>query len=171
MDTLIHDPRTKKQIKEALYTYLYGTVLKAFKTRLDTIIIKNALLSGSSHQSFIYKGVFYTCDVFPMPRKSNRLITQMVPLMEVYLSDIKQLNGHEIPYVLGYINQVLNSSNELHDYLKALPDAVHSPISDLISTCSCRGTSLSLTALTQLKTTNVEAINLLKQRLVYNLIT
>lgn len=170
-DTLQHDPRTKKQIQDALYNYLYGPVFKQFRARLGHIIIKNTLLQGASHKSFVYKGILYECDQTPAPRKSNRLIPQMVALMEAYLFDVREINQKEIPYVLGFINQVLNSTNELHDYLRMLPDAIHAPIDKLIATCPCRTKSLTDLVVQDIVQTNKESLNLLKYRLVRNLIT
>ena len=170
MDTLQHDPRTKSQIKEALYTFLYRPALKALKTKLDQIIIKNSVLIGSSHMSFMYKGQVYACDPGPLPRKMNRLNASLQLPMEEYLREIKELNENEMPYVIGFINQVLNSTNELHDYLKVLPEAVHTPIEKLIATCHCRAKSLSQDEAQRLRAMNSEAINLIKKRMFINLL-
>ena len=58
METLQHDPRTKQQIKDMLYAFLYEPVQRQFKTRLDTLINRNTLISGASHHSLPTKGVF-----------------------------------------------------------------------------------------------------------------
>jgi len=170
MDPLRHDPRTKTQIKEALYDFLYAPVLKLFKTRLDILIVKNTIVTRGSHQAFIYKGVTYSTQTRGLPRRAARLDKQFVGEMEEYLAEVKQINNQEIPFVLGFINQVLNSSNELHDYLKVLPDAVHRPITSLIATCPCRAKSLTDGEANQLRNSNNQAIQLMKQRLVNNLL-
>lgn len=170
METLQLDPRTKQQIKETLYEYLYSPLLKSLKNELDTLIIKNALITHSTHQSFTYRGETYSCDVYRNPSRAVPLAKQLFVEMDQYLQQVTDINSKEIPYVLGFINQVLNSSNELHDYLRVFPDAVHSPIARLIATCPCRAKSLDEAEAEKLRQSNINAIALIKQRLVRNLL-
>lgn len=170
MDKLEHDPRTKTQIKDAIYAFLYEPVQRQFKARIETLIARNTILGGYSHKHFVYKGVVYNAEVSPPPLKKNRLMPQLRNDMESFLRDQAQLNTHELPYVLGFINQVLNSSNDLTDYLRVLPESIHQPLQKLIATCPCRTTHLPEEKVDQLKAKNQESINLIKQRLVTNLI-
>ena len=169
-EQLQHDPRTKSQIKDLLYAFLYTPVQNQFQQRLDTLITRNAVIQGISHKSFIYKGVIYSCDTTPVPRRMNRLAIQLVPDMNDYLIDLKQLNEHELPYVLGFINQVLNSSNDLHDYLRLLPQSVHQPIEKLIATWPCRAKQLTDEDVQAIQTKNSQPILLMKQRMVSNML-
>ena len=169
-EQLQHDPRTKSQIKDLLYAFLYTPVQKQFKQRLDTLIARNTMILGAGHKSFIYKGVIYTCDTTPVPRRMNRLAIQLVPDMNDYLHDLKQLNENELPFVLGFINQVLNASNDLHDYLRLLPQSVHQPIEKLIATCPCRDKRLTDEDVGNIQTKNHQAIALMKQRMAANLL-
>lgn len=170
MENLQYDPRTKQQIKDALYDFLYTPVQNAFKLRLDTLIIRNTLLAGHGHKSFNYKGEFYSCDTGPMPRVWNRLLPQLRPQMDEYLRELKELNEQEMPFVVGYINKVLNSSNELGDYLRLLPESTHPPIEKLISTCHCHGKRLSEDQVQSLRTQNDSSIAMMKARMVTNLL-
>lgn len=165
---LSHDPRTKQLIKDALYHHLYGPALKQFSARIEEIVQRNALMLASNYRVFIYMGVLYGSGA--VPRKVDRLVPQLLGIMEAYLSDLKQLNGVEMPYVLGYINQVLNSSNELHDYLLLLPQSMHPPIQELIATCPCKGVKLDTHTVNRLKETNCVPISLMKNRLFSNLL-
>jgi hypothetical protein len=167
---LQHDPKTKKQIKEALYAHLYNPVDSKFQARIDAIIIKNSILTQVGHRSFLYKGQLYSCDSSTPPRKPNRLHPSLVPQMEEYLKDTKALNEREIPYVLNAINMVLNASNDLHDYLRLLPESMHPPIEKLISTCPCRTKKLSDEAVNTFKQSHAEAIQKMRNRMVMNLI-
>src|SRR4030095_9987488 len=170
MEQLQHDPRSKQQIKDALYAFLYEPVQKQFKSRIDILITRNTLLGGYSHKSFIHKGVLYNSDSTPPPLKKNRLLPQLRVLMDEYLKDLEFLNSHELPYVLGFINQVLNASNDLKDYLRLLPESVHYPIEQLMATCPCKTVQLTEERVVQLKEKNKKPINLMKQRLVNNLL-
>ena len=169
-EQLQHDPRTKQQIKDVLYEYLYAPLDKQFKKRLQQIAMKNAVLNGYSHASFIFKNVVYNCDTTALPRKMNRLHVQLHPVMNEYLKEAKQLNEKELPYVLGFITQILNSSNELHDYLRLLPQSVHHPVQSLIDTCPCKGKKLSDETVDLLNQKNKGPIALIKQRMVNNLL-
>lgn len=164
------DPRTKQVIKDLLYDFLYTPVQNQFKLRLDTIIIKNAILTGSGHKSLTYKGTHYSCETGPVPRKWNRLVPQLRDQMEEYLQDVKELNEKELPYVLGYINQVLNSTNYLKDYLRLLPDSVHAPIANLIATCPCHAKKLEDEEVTAITEKNSHTISMIKMRMMSNLL-
>lgn len=170
MDPLQHDPKTKKQIKDALDSFLYDTVRRQFKSRLDQLIVRNTLLTGNTHKSFMYKNTLYNCDIDPLPRKLNRLDLVLQPYMNSYLKDVKQLNEKEIPYVIGYVNQVLNSSNNFNDYLLLLPEAVHMPLIKLVITCPCRSKLLHPDEITLIQEKNQASISLMKQRMFTNLI-
>lgn len=169
-DQLQHDPRTKQQIKDALYGFLYAPVEKHLKKQIDALIIKNAVLCGHSHKSFMYKNTLYNCDTNPLPRKMNRLDSRLYAEMGEYLAEVKQLNEKELPYVIGYINQVLNASNDLCDYLRLLPDAVHRPVQALIDTCPCKAKKMPPEAVSLLQEKNSASIDMMRRRMVTNLL-
>ena len=169
--SLIHDPRTKLQIKDAIYNFLYQSIEQSFKKRIEDIISKNCVLCGNANQSFTYKGVVYCNPLEVPPRKMNRLVKQLIPVMDNYLSELKHLNTYELPYVMGFISQVLNASNHLPDYLKVFPQSIHQPIEELVLTCPCRANKLTQSTVEELQNKNQVPINLLKQRMVLNLIT
>ena len=170
MDKLEHDPKTKQQIKDALYSFIYDPVQKQFKNRIDTLIIRNAVAAGYSHKHVMYKGVLYNSESTPPPLRKNRLVPALRPQMEEYLADVQQLNNHELPYVLGFLNQVLNASSDLSDYLKILPESVHHPLTALMATCPCRTTFLPDERVQHIRAKNQESIDLIKRRLVFNLL-
>jgi hypothetical protein len=170
MEKLEHDPRTKQQIKDALYAFLYEPVTRQFKTRLDTLITRNAVMGGFTHKHFTYKGVLYNAENTMPPLKRNRLVPQLRVTMDEYLADLTRLNENELPFVLGFINQVLNASTDLADYLRVLPEAVHNPLKNLLATCPCRSTTLSEDKVESIRLKNQDTIALIKQRLVANLL-
>ena len=169
-DHLQHDPRTKQQIKDILFAFLYNPVERHFKKQLDAIILQNSILLNSPYQCFSYKGIVYALQVAPVIRKMPRLSPALHVRMDNYLKEVKQLNNVELPYVVGFINQVLNSSNNLQDYLKMLPASIHSPIEQLIATCPYRVVALDKDHVQQLKDKNQVPIDMIKQRMVSNLL-
>jgi hypothetical protein len=170
MEQLQYDPRTKQLIKDTLYDFLYTPVVNQFQRRLDVLIVKNTLLGGYSHKSFNYKGVLYSCDSGSPPRKWNRLLSQLKPQMDEYLQDLNQLNEHELPFVIGFINQVLNASNDIQDYLKLFPESLHQPLNSLIASCPCGREQLTTDKVAELLSKNSEPINMMKARMVKNLL-
>lgn len=170
MEPLEHDPRTKQQIKEALYQYLYAPVTQQFAKRIEQIIVDNTKLGGFTHKHFIYKGVVYNADVTNPPLRKNRLVNALKGEMDQYLKEKDELNTTELPYVLGFINQVLNSSNNFSDYLQVLPESIHEPLLRLQATCPCRASYLNPETIAALQAKNHNSIKLIKQRLVLNLL-
>ena len=170
MDKLEHDPRTKSQIKDALYAFLYLPVQNQFKARTEALIIRTTVMGGYSHRHFVYKGEVYNAEASPPPLKKNRLVPQLRDEMEEFLKDRNQLNDQELPYVLGFITQLLNASNDLMDYLRVLPESVHQPLNQMMASHPCRSTTLTDEKVEHIKAKNEVGINLMKQRLARNLL-
>ena len=167
---LQHDPRTKQQIKDLLYSYLYDPVERKYQQKLKSLIQRNSLALNKPEECFSYRGNIYSLELSRIPRKVARLVPALHPEMDQYLADLKQLNEKELPYVLGFITQVLNASNDLQDYLRVLPESIHRPIEELIASCGCRTAQLPPETVEQLKARNAESIAMMKQRLVLNLL-
>lgn len=170
MEQLAHDPRSKQQIKDSLYAFLYDPIENQFKNRIDVLCTRNSILGGFSHKSFTYKSQLYNSELTQPPSTRNRLLPALRADMDAYLADLQSLNQHEVPYVLGYINQVLNSSNDFKDYLRLFPESIHYPLERLIASCPCQSKHLTDARVLQIKERNQEPINLMKQRLVTNLL-
>lgn len=167
---LEHEARTKQHIKDALYQFLYDPVVKHFKSRLDTLIIRNTLMGGFAHRHFVFKGVLYNAETTHPPLRRNRLVPQLKAPMEEYLAELEQLNNQELPYVLGFINQVLNSSNDLTDYMRVFPSSLHHPLQKLMATCPCRATHLTEEKVESLQARNETPIDMMQRRMVTNLL-
>lgn len=170
MDRIAHDPKTKQQIKDSIYGFLYAPVIREFKARIDTLIERNTILGGYSHRHFLYKGTVYSAENTTPPLKKNRLMPQLKDEMDKYLKDQEILNGHELPFVLGFLNQVLNASNDLGDYKRLLPESVHVPLDTLMATCPCQNASLSDEKVEAMKARNAEPLKLIRQRQALNLL-
>ena len=179
MENLQHDPRTKMQIRDLLFSFLYTTVEQSFKHRLESLIMHNTVIIGATnklagigdtHKSFIYRGEIYSMDKSTPPRKMNRLSPKLVPDMDKYLRELKQLNEYEVPFVVGYINRVLNSSNDLYDYLRMFPKSIHPPIEKLIASYPHRATHLTDEEVQGILDNNTQSISLIKQRMAINLV-
>lgn len=168
-DVLQHDPRTKQQIINALYNYLYTPVLQQFQKRLDALITRNSQILCVDHKALVYKSVYYSMQG-QGTTGASRLVPALKPAMDAYLKDLAAINEGELPYVMGFIRQVLNSSNNLQDYLRVLPSSIHHPVQKLIHTCPCSHKSLADSVVTSLLISNEVPITLMKRRMVLNLL-
>lgn len=170
MNTLSHHPVTKQQVKDLLVSHLYGAAQDQFKRRLEAIIRKNSQVLSSKHLSFVYGRQIYACEDQKLPKMINTLIPELCGDMDEYLKDLRDVSEREIPSVLDFISQVLNASSNLHDYLRVLPSCVHAPIQRLIDACPCRTKTLKDTEVQELAMCNAKATEMLKRRLVANLL-
>lgn len=168
-EQLRYDPRSKKLIKDRLYQFLYAPVEEHFQKRLDTIIQKNSKLWGNAQRRMDYRGELYEVNKpGPADRHVNRCHADIRPLMKDYLEDLNELNQTEIPYVVGYINKVLNKSESMADYKKLLPESVHAPLN--ILTFPCNTELLQPDQIKQLQENHHQAVMLMKKRMVENLL-
>jgi len=168
---IAYDPRTKDMIKEQLYTFLYAPVKADFKQRLKAIINKNSILHGNAQQWLSYKGEYYAIDeTLARPRPMNRLKPELESVMGDYVTDLNYLNQTELPYVLGFIVNALNASNSLQDYFRIFPASIHEPLKEIAERCACREQRLSLEALEYIRARNEVPIELMKKRMVLNLL-
>lgn len=165
------DARTKAQIKESLVEFLYSPVEQHFKRRLDTIIIRNTILGGYAEKTFHYKGQQYHCEEGRLaPRAWNKLDPSLKADMDEYLQDVKHIDEREMPFITGFINKVLNSSNAFGDYLRLLPDSAHQALREFMQTCPCQTKTLSDARIEEILEQNKEPIAMMKTRMVTNLL-
>lgn len=171
MDTqLQYDPRTKQFMLTDLINYLYLPVQKQLEIREKALIVRNTLLGGYTDKSFIYKGKLYFVQGSLPPRKANRLIPQLVHEFNEYLQDRKAVLEQEIPYTKGYLTHVLNQSSSVQDYMQLLPDVMHPVLQRYSDMCPCKIGKLTPQQVDSIKAEHQHSIQLLKQRMVKNLL-
>jgi hypothetical protein len=175
MTDMVYDPKTKAHIKDALYEALYCKVNASYTKQVNALILKNSLLFQNKQMAFIHQGdVIRHTDFVPStaPRRSllNRLHESLESDYDALKDSRNHLNYQELPFVLGYINQVLNASNSFDDYLRLLPSALHTTLEKLKRECPCRTTELPQEFVDQMIKTNSSSIDLLKQRAMTNLL-
>jgi len=158
-------------VKDSLYEYIYGPVQKSYRTRLDSLIIRNTIAGGFPTKSFHYKGNQYHCEGGALPPRGwNKLMPQFKDEMDDLLAEFSDINNRELPFVIGYIGQVLNSSNSFMDYLRLFPDSVHTPIKTIMETCPCCAQQLSDDKVEAILSKHQDAILMMKKRMVQNLL-
>jgi len=170
MEQLQFDPRTKAMVKDSLYEFLYGPVQRNYQSRLDSLIIRNTIAGGYATKSFHYKGNQYHCESGRPPRGWNKLMPHFKTEMDELLAEFDEINKREIPFVVGFIGQVLNASDSFVDYLRVFPDSVHQPIQKIMQTCPCCNQQLSDDKVDALITKHNNTITMMKHRMVQNLL-
>lgn len=166
-----HDPRLKSTTRDRLYSLLYTPANNRLWERLKAIIMRNAVMVGASHASFMYKAVNYSCDenkILPRPR--NQLDPRLVDQMQEYLIDAKDL-ADEKPLVTAHLTQVLNASDHPADWVRLLIPALHGPVQELLATQTFDCKRMTDAAVEEFLERHKVAVRMTKSRLVINLIT
>jgi len=125
------DPWIKNDIRGRLESLLYQPVAHQLHKTLDTLIMRNAMVSGYAHMSFTYKGEYYTCEDMRVrgPLKRNRLHPEFHAAMDEYLAEMEEIERVEKPLVMGFIVKTLNiCSLDLLALMKILPESTHKTI-------------------------------------------
>lgn len=168
---LAYDPRTKKRIRDGLYTALYDPVIHQQEEALKTLIVKNSRLCKVTQTCFKYKGEVYTYEKGKLiPRPVNWLDSSLFTEMSAYLEEKRVLEEEELPYVIAFMNQVLNSSDSFKDYYKLFPESLHSVLRRLEESCPCRSDLLSATQIERIQRQNVRSVSLMKRRMLTNIL-
>lgn len=171
MTALAYDPKTKLRIRDAIYDHLYGPAEEKFQRRLEQLIKQNTSIYRNTQPCFKYKGEVYTLEPGKIvPRPTNWLDQSLYADMEAYLSDVNEMKEDELPYVMGYLNKVLNASDSFQDYYKLFPEAIHPVLRKLENSCPCRNDLLDDKTIEKIRNSNVIAIRRIKRRMTLNLL-
>lgn len=170
-EALQYDPATKQRIKDAIFDSLYGPVHASFDAALRKIVQRNTAISKSTHNSMYYRGKIYNFESTPPPAQFiNECHPSLRKEMDEHLNEVKRLNDFEIPYVVGFITRVLNSTHSLQDYLRIFPESVHEAILNLALECPCKNPHLPNDDIIDIQKKFQPSIELMKERMVRNLI-
>lgn len=125
------DPRTKQQIKQALEGAMYAPTERRNEKKLHNLIVENSTRAGYNHLSFSYKGEYYNMEITQLRYKTQRLVPELQSSMDEYLAEKKHIEYTEKPYIIGFFNKMLNTSNSVLDYYQLLPGCIHRPLAQL----------------------------------------
>lgn len=161
----------KFNANQRIFNHLYGPALAYENTVLAELILKNALLIQSTHRSFSYKGIDYSIDETPVPLRRNRLHPDFREKMDKWIEDRKAVLDYEQVYVKSYITSALNITDNLTDYFKLFPSSLHMILQSESSFPTTGEKALSPETVEEFKTKFKTGLDLLKRRLIQNLIT
>lgn len=170
-EELVYDPRTKQLIKDRIYSHLYAPVKRDYEQRLESIILKNSQYHGNGQRWMSFRGTDYSLkEAGPQPLPTNRCHPELKGVMQEYVDELSQLINEEVPYVLGFITHTLNTSNSPQDYLRVFPQSVHQPIQSLVDTYGYQHEHLSDEKVDELIRKHEKTIEMVKKRMVLNLL-
>lgn len=124
---------------------------------------------GYQHKSFVYSGLWYSEDSDPGPRIKNVLSPELTESFKQARNEILSVSELEVPYVKGCITAALNLSNSFPDYVRTLPDALAPKIKEYAFSFHAQGI-LTQEQVDTFKSNHAHSLNLLRQRLVRNLL-
>jgi len=162
-------PRFKLTLKTLLQQFLYLPVQTKQRMWCNSLIARNTVIQGGTHQSFMYQGELYYNDKPPFPRILARLSPKLYPEMKLYLQEVKEVEEEQV-FTIGYVTKVLNVSNNPFDYLRMLPECVHAAIKKEIAAWAHLRDYVDETEIQAIMDNNAHAVGLIKQRMALNLL-
>jgi hypothetical protein len=164
--------RVKTFILAELEHFIYEKVTQAFVEREIVIGRKNAVICSQSQPAFLYKGGMYAHNGLVWPKnRQAKLVPELHDEMEILLKDRVAVESYEKIFVMGFIRSVLNHSYKIGDMLEFLPESVHYPISKLLGSDYRHVPQLTPDVITEMLEKHEKAIDLMKTRMVLNLLT
>lgn len=175
MSDMVYGPETKAHIKDSIYAALYEQVDEKFSNQMDALIIENSGLNQNQQRLMKYRGEFkyhsqYDKNSRVPASKINSLHPSLEPRYLALMKEKDRINNDELPFVLGYVNQVLNVSNGFEDYYKLFPALLHPILDKLKQDCPCRNAELPQELIDSMLSQSQKSIAMLEQRAMTNLL-
>lgn len=163
---------SKLYLKVKLTDFIYAPMQKQFLENLSKIIKRNSIIWGNYQEAMWYRGeLYHTVEWQPSLVPINRLHDSLVEEMEKYLADMDQVNCEEKPYIDNFLTRILNTVNSVEECKLFFPDALHPILDKFEDVFPNKDFLLDNTEIETLQQETHTSASLLKQRLVYNLIT
>lgn len=163
------NPHLKQDILSMISEHIYSGPYQRLNKRLEEIITKNTAMIGSGDLVLSYKGECYSCQgVRRTELKTNRLLPALRSYMDEWIADHSKLI-EENRLVNTFLASVLNTSNNVSDYLRILPDCIHPALQPYARHSNVQP-PLTEEQVEAIKAKNQKAVDLIKQRLLLNLI-
>lgn len=165
-----HNPRLKSQMKKLILAILYEPYELGRRKVLNEIIQRNCVLQKISLDMFTYKGSYFSYSPIPTRLPKPKLHPDLHVKMDAWLAEEQSMSLIERPYIDGYVTSVLNSSNEVGDWLRLLPDSIQGSIRTLLLGNVTYPTDLPDEEIIRILEVNSLSIQLMKERMARNLL-
>lgn len=179
-----YNPLVKQQLLKQLKIEIYAPIVNSLNREFWNINRRNTVKCGFNHNVFTYRGIFYSGNILidlnldyedyysriNTHNYKEHLATEFHIAFDDLLAKRDLISEKEMPLVMGYVTQVLNISNNPHNYLKLLPDTLHKCIRIIAPFSEDVVDTISPARIENIKTVNKEYIDLLKLRLMSNLL-
>lgn len=166
--TYTGQPKLKHDIKIALMAGLFTKETQRLQAQLEDICARQRRLTPSA-MCFSYKGL--VTQLYSNGGILNRVILApaLRPSMDAWIKENKLLQEHEIAVVSGFITRLLNKVHNPIDCLRILPESLHPLIKGMVF--DLKAVSFTEEQVQEFIQTNQTYIDMIKQRMVMNLIT
>lgn len=171
MDALEHDPNSKLRVRDALMLEIYQPCLTKLKSILGAIASKNDSIWNNPQNGFLFRGKFYSIDnrAPPPVDMCNFLHPKLIGEMFEYLKKEQDILDESFR-ISSYITKILNASDSFPDYFKLFPVFLHPTLQKFVDSCPCHTRHLNDSQIQLLQRENEGAIELIQQRMVYNIL-
>lgn len=162
------------EIKNSLAVFLFFKPTALLKESLDTLVKAHQTLTNGDNNQFKYQGKYYfgfngtkTKDF----RGALVLVESLQPKMELYLKTYNDLD-YEKEVILGYIQNLINSVDTADELYLLLPDPLRKGLESIYEVPEgAHIPSRPLTECVILQPSHHSAVDMLKTRLMMNLLT
>lgn len=171
MEPILKDPRMKARIMNAMLNMLYARPLNRLAETRLRLVQRNDFAHGNGISGFCFKGEYYR-DNRNVRRtiQVNRLMPELHAEMLEYLTEVSEEIPSEEIRTKGYIQKMLNASDNPADFMRLFPECLLPPVE---KENRIHGSSLGLLSepniVLLLKETE-EAKNIAMQRMVKNML-
>lgn len=171
MSTMGDRLKVKLHIKQSIEHHLYGQFDDRMKSRLEALIDRNNILTQFASESFQFRGVRYIKQGWRVhPRHIKRIHPELDADISDYVEDLQAINDYERPIVMGYVQTVLNTSAKPEDFLVLFPSSLVTKFQEALESVTGDSTHISIDDAESLVKAHSGAYELLKVRLMANLL-
>lgn len=152
---------------------LYVKPLDDIRKRLYALGDHNGQLVGNQQRCFLYRGEMFAVECYPkgkVPRPINWLRPELHADMQRLQDEKHEIENLEMPYVLGYLQRVMQVARTQRDYLALIPNVLHAPIKKHATAFANYLEDLPDTEVAAFLQDNDRYLGKLKERMTFNLL-
>lgn len=171
MDILEHDPNSKLRVRDALLLVIYQPCLAKMQASLTKIIDRNNTCWNAPQNGFLFQGKYYSVDNRPPPPvdECNFLHPKLFSEMFDYLKKEREILD-ESARIDSYLTKILNASDSFPDYFKLFPAFLHPTLQKFVDSCPCHNRQLNDAEIQSLQKESETAVQLIQERMVFNIL-
>lgn len=161
-----HQGTAKQALLLSLDSYIYRAANHKLTKTLDTIIKHNSLITGSNCMAFNYKGELYWTITNRVYGKAPYLDKSLYDSTDKYINESLEISN-EVTMVNGFFTKILLMAKTKEDVVALLPECLRSVLGSHINSSK----TFSNEYVQEFLTSHEQSVQLIKERLVLNMVT